>query len=121
MGVSMSAVVGKGNSASRADQNEAKSPAKLELVGNEPTMEQVRELLFGQTQRSNEKRAQELDGIIQALRREMIEKFAAAESRMDEMAHETARRHATTVDAIGTAISDLGAQVRKLVEPPRGK
>ena len=105
----------------RVEQAETKDVARGETMPVDPTIDQVRELLFGHTQRSNEKRDQELNQTIDALRREMLEKFAAVEARMDEMAHETARRHATTVDAIGSAIADLGAHVRKLAESSGGK
>jgi hypothetical protein len=105
----------------RVEQIETKDGARGETMPVDPTIDQVRELLFGHTQRANEKRDQELNQTIDALRREMLEKFAAMEARMDEMAHETARRHASTVDAIGSAIADLGAHVRKLAESSGGK
>jgi len=101
---------------SRAEQEEPKASQKAEAPVD-PTMEQVRELLFGQTQRANEQRDKELNATIDALRREMLERFAAMEARMDEAAHETAQRHAASVDAIGAAIAEVGAHVRKLAEP----
>ena len=93
--------------------------AKLPAV--EPTIDQVRELLFGQTQRVNEARTQELNQAIDVLRREMLERFAAVDQRMEELTQATTNRHVSTIEAIGTAISDLGAQVRKLVETPSRK
>jgi hypothetical protein len=117
----MSSVARKGNSMSRVEQIEPKPVARMDSNGSEPTMEQVRELLFGQTQRANDQRALELNQTIDALRAEMIERFAAMEARMEERAVETARRHSSTIEAIGVAISDLGAQVRKLAEAPTRK
>ncbi len=117
----MSSVVSRGNSTSRGDQAEPKSSSKAEAQPVDPTIDQVRELLFGHAQRTNEQRDKELNQTIDALRRDMLERFASVEARMDELAHETSRRHATTVDAIGAAIADLGAHVRKLAEPPTRK
>lgn len=94
---------------------------KMDNSAADPTIEQVRELLFGHTQRSNEQRHNELNQAIDALRRDMLERFAAVEARMDQMALDTERRHATTVEAIGSAIADLGVYVRKLAEPPARK
>ncbi len=117
----MSSVARKGQSMSRVEQVEPKQPAKVETAAAEPSIDQVRELLFGQTQRANEQRAQELNQAIDGLRNEMIERFRAMEARMEEAAVETARRHASTIDSIGLAIGDLGAQVRKLAGPAGGK
>jgi hypothetical protein len=117
----MSSVARKGNSMSRVEQIEPKVVAKVEPSAAEPTMEQVRELLFGQTQRSNEQRAQDLHAMIEAMGRDMKAQFAAVEATMQEAFVETARRHSTTIEAIGAALTDLGAQVRKLAEPPSRK
>jgi len=117
----MSSVVSRGGPGPRGEQAEGKPGAKPDAAGVDPTIEQVRELLFGQAQRTNEQRDKELNQTIDALRREMMERFAAMEARMDELAHETTRRHSTTVEAIGSAIADLGAHVRKLAEPPARK
>ena len=106
---------------SRVEQIEPKQAAKVDQPAAEPSIDQVRELLFGQTQRANEQRAQELNQGIEALRHEMLERFKAMETRMEEAAVETARRHAATIDSIGVAIGDLGAQVRKLAGPAGGK
>jgi hypothetical protein len=86
-----------------------------------PTIEQVRELLFGDAQRSTSQKHAELDAAIEALRRDMLERFAMLESRMADMERETDRRHAAAIDAIGVALTDLGAHVRKLAEPARGR
>lgn len=120
----MTSVARKNNSTTRADligRPEAVEEEKMENGAADPTIDQVRELLFGQTQRSNDQRHREIDATIAELRKEMLERFAAVEARMDQMALDTERRHATTVDAIGSAIADLGAHVRKLAEPPARK
>ena len=106
---------------SRVEQIEPKSAAKAESAAAEPTIDQVRELLFGQSQRANEARAQEINQTIEALRRDLLDRFAVMDQRIEELAQATTSRHVATVEAIGSAISDLGAQIRKLVEPPARK
>ena len=83
----------------------------------EPTIEQVRELLFGEKHRSNEQQHRDIEASIEALQRDMLERFAMLESRMADTERETERRHAAAIDGIGTALTDLGAHVRKLAEP----
>jgi hypothetical protein len=94
--------------------NEAATPPA------EPTIEQVRELLFGEARRSTQKKHEEIDAAIGVLRREMLERFAAIEARMADMHREAETRHAATIDCIGLALSDLGAHVRKLADPKSG-
>lgn len=106
---------------SRAEQIEEKAVVNAEPRAAEPSIDQVRELLFGQTQRSNDKRAQELQQTIDALRQDMMERFAAMEARMEQASLDAALRHANAIDAIGAAIGDLGAHVRKLAETSGGK
>ncbi len=120
----MSNAAKKTHPARRAALLEHKDDLNMEKNGPmpvDPTIDQVRELLFGHTQRSNEQRDAELNQTIDTLRREMLERFAAVEARMDQMAVETERRHSTTIAAIGLAIADLGAHVSKLAEGPGRK
>ncbi len=102
---------------SGVEQFDQKAKSKQSAAAD-PTIDQVRELLFGQTQRSNEARTQELNQSIEALRREMLERFAAMDQRIEELTQATTKRHLGTVEAIGSAISALGAQISKLAEPP---
>ena len=82
-----------------------------------PTIDQVRELLFGENHRSNEQQHRDIEASVEALRRDMLERFAMLESRVADVEREAERRHATTIDGIGAALTDLGAHVRKLAEP----
>ena len=82
-----------------------------------PTIDQVRELLFGETHRSNEQQHRDIETAMEALRRDMLERFSMLETKLADAERETERRHATTIDGIGSALSDLGAHVRKLAEP----
>jgi hypothetical protein len=83
----------------------------------QPTIDQVRELLFGETHRSNEQQHRDIEASGEALKRDMLERFAMLESRMADMEREAERRHAAAIDGIGAALTDLGAHVRKLAEP----
>lgn len=82
-----------------------------------PTIDQVRELLFGENHRSNEQQHRDIEAVVESLRRDMLERFAMLETRVADVEREAERRHATTIDGIGAALSDLGAHVRKLSEP----
>ena len=113
----MSRVARKDNHMARADQIEKVVPANAAAPAPEPTIEQVRELLFGEKQRSNEQQHRDIEASIEVLRRDMTERFAMMEARMADMDREIERRHATTIDGIGMALADLGAHVRKLAEP----
>lgn len=83
----------------------------------QPTIDQVRELLFGDTHRSTEQKHRDMETNVEALRRDMLERFAMLESRMADMERDSERRHAAAIDGIGVALTDLGAHVRKLAEP----
>ena len=117
----MSRAARKETTMARAEQIEKAVPVNGTAPGPEPTIEQVRELLFGEKHRSNEQQHRDIEASIEGLRRDMLERFAMLESRMADMDREVERRHATTIDGIGMALADLGAHVRKLAEPRGGK
>ncbi len=116
----MTSVARKESAMARADQKETVVPLNGGSPAAEPTIDQVRELLFGEKHRSNEQQHRDIEASIETLRRDMLERFSMLESRMADMERETERRHAAAVDGIGVALTDLGAHVRKLAEP-RGK
>ena len=116
----MSRVARKETHMARAESNEKTAPVNGQAPAPEPTIEQVRELLFGEKQRSNEQQHRDIEASIEALRRDMMERFAMLESRVADLDREVESRHATTIDGIGMALADLGAHVRKLAEP-RGR
>ena len=103
---------------SEAAQANPESAAPLDAGA---VVEQVRELLFGEKQRSNEQQHRDIEASIESLRRDMLERFAMLESRVADLDREVEARHASTIDGIGLALADLGAHVRKLAEPRRGK
>jgi hypothetical protein len=83
-------------------------------AGGPDPMEQVRELLFGEAQRSTEQSFQALDAKLEAMRADFLSRIAALESRLVDLARDTEHNRAASVDAIGAAISQLGATVQNL-------
>jgi hypothetical protein len=77
-------------------------------------MEQVRDLLFGDAQRSTERQFRAMDEKIEAMRRDFLERFTLLESLLDDLARETENSRMASVDAIGSAIAQLGATVQNL-------
>jgi len=75
---------------------------------------QVRELLFGETRRSTEDQIHALEARVDKLRDEMLDLVADLETRLNALRHDAEHNHATTVDAIGAAIGQLGATVQSL-------
>jgi hypothetical protein len=104
----------------RADQKENVVSLNPTAGTPEATIEQVRELLFGDKQRGNDQRHRDIEAAIEALRHDMLERFSMLESRVADVEREAERRHAAAIDGIGSALSDLGAHIRKLAEP-RGR
>ncbi|MBN9082066.1 MAG: hypothetical protein BGP04_08965 [Rhizobiales bacterium 62-17] len=82
------------------------------------TIDQVRELLFGESNRGIDQRLTQLDGKLEAkvdaLHAEILVRLQQIETRLDELQRDTEERRLTTIDDIGRAITDLGATVRNL-------
>ena len=88
-----------------------------EIGGGAPAvdpMEQVRELLFGEAKRTAEHNFQALDEKIEAMRADFLARFAELESRLVDLARDTEQNQAASVNAIGSAIAQLGATVQNL-------
>lgn len=94
------------------------SPRAGDGAASDP-MEQVRELLFGETQRANSEHMRAIDEKIDALRADFAERLASLESRLVDLARETERSQAASVNAIGGAIAQLGATIQNM--SARGK
>jgi hypothetical protein len=77
-------------------------------------IDQVRELLFGETKRSTEQNLSGLEQKMEAMRASMLERFSEVESRIAELTRETERAQAAAIDDIGSAISQLGATIRNM-------
>jgi uncharacterized protein involved in exopolysaccharide biosynthesis len=70
-------------------------------------IDQVRNLLFGEMQRENEKRIATLEAQLRELHMTMERRLAA-------MAAETAASHANFVNALGAAVAELGQHISGL-------
>jgi hypothetical protein len=77
-------------------------------------MEQVRELLFGEAKRTTQDHMLAMEGRIEAMRADFLERLAALENRLVDLARETERNQTASVDAIGGAIAQLGASIQNM-------
>ena len=92
------------------------APAPAPANGSDPAgvINQVRELLFGETKRASEASLTALDAKVDAMAASMRERFAEVESRMAELARDGERAQAAAIDDIGSAIAQLGASIRNM-------
>lgn len=102
-------------------RREATKPAVDDAPAADPaaTIEQVRELLFGDANRTLDQRANQLDAKIDRLAAEMNERFNQVERRISELQAQTEERHLSSISDIGDAISQLGATIRGMGAPGR--
>lgn len=77
-------------------------------------MEQMRELLFGATKRETDGQLAALELRFEEMRKEVLARFEALESRLLEISLESEKNQAASLDAIGEAIGELGAAVKKM-------
>jgi hypothetical protein len=77
-------------------------------------IEQVRELLFGETKRSTESRLDDIDRKIEMLRDDLAARFATLEARLVDQGRNTETKHNQSIDNIGQAIAELGATIKAL-------
>jgi len=82
-------------------------------------MDQVRELLFGEARRASDAQAHAIEQRLEAMRADFLERLATLESRLVDLARETERSQAASINAIGGAIAQLGATVQNM--SARGK
>jgi len=83
-------------------------------AGAPDPMDQVRELLFGEARRTTEQNFNALDSKLEAMRADFLARLSVLESRLADLARDTETNRAASVDAIGAAISQLGATVQNL-------
>ncbi len=99
--------------------------ASLALVSNGAgnqvgVIDQVRELLFGETKRTTEQGLKALEERLEALTATMEARFSEVESRMAQAQSDAERSQASAIDDIGAAIAQLGANIRNM-SGARGK
>lgn len=98
----------------RNDKTAVKNDPELPAMNNPGAIDQVRELLFGESKRSHEARLDDIDRKIEMLRDDLAARYASLEARLAEQGRDTDRKHTDTIDNIGQAIADLGASIRTL-------
>ena len=81
-------------------------------------IEQVRELLFGDHRRSTEGSLKGLEDRVAALTATIEARFADLERRLHEMKAETDHARDSHVDAIGSALSEIGDRIKGLTSKP---
>lgn len=102
-------------------RQQQKTPEQNTETIQNNTIDQVRDLLFGEAQRGNDQRHDQLNAAIEALRQDMAERLNMLEARMIEQDRNTEQRHAASIRGIGAAISELGEQVSKFADPSRSR
>lgn len=84
----------------------------------EDPIDQVRELLFGATKRQTDDTIrtveQRLEHRLDEIRSDMLERISVLESRLVELSRDTENNRAASVEAIGSAISQLGATIQSM-------
>jgi predicted phage gp36 major capsid-like protein len=93
-------------------------PAAAEAERN--ALDQVRELLFGETRRSSDQRHDDLNAHLEAIADEFRARFDKLEASVEALARDTEQRRLGAIETIGSAIADLGAHIRKLGTPRSG-
>jgi hypothetical protein len=83
-------------------------------------MEQVRELLFGESKRSTEQNLQALDEKLEALRADLLARLSALENQLIQLARDTEDNRAASIHAVGSAIAQIGATVQNLSAQRKG-
>jgi predicted phage gp36 major capsid-like protein len=83
-------------------------------------LDQVRELLFGDTRRSTDQRHDDLTAHVESIADELRARFDKLEATVDVLARDTEQRRLQGIEAIGSAIADLGAHIKKLGSPRSG-
>ncbi|QGM46302.1 hypothetical protein [Methylocystis heyeri] len=83
-------------------------------------MEQVRELLFGESKRSTEQNLQALDEKLEAMRADLLARLSALENQLIQLARDTEDNRAASIHAVGSAIAQLGATVQNLSAQRKG-
>ena len=84
------------------------------------TIDQVRELLFGEARRTTDHRHEDLNTKVDALAAEFRARFDKVEASIAALTRETEVRRLSGIESIGSAIADLGAHIKKLGAPRTG-
>ena len=95
-----------------AAEDTLRAVSQAALRGN--PIDQVRELLFGDAQRTNDNRIATLDGAMRAMELRLIERLDGIDRRIDELSQRTKADQASALRSVGAAIEEVGRQITAL-------
>jgi hypothetical protein len=104
------------NPAPNSAPNHAPAPSEAERNA----IDQVRELLFGETRRTTDHRLEDLNTKVDALAAEFRARFDKMETVIAALTRDTEARRLQGIEQIGGALADLGAHIKKLGAPRSG-
>lgn len=102
-----------GNGMSQTESAESIANSLANATRSDP-MDQVRELLFGETKRETQTNLRAVETRLDDVRADLLERISLLEARLVELARDTETNRANTVNAIGDAISQLGASIQAM-------
>ena len=85
-----------------------------EVEAERNAIDQVRDLLFGDTRRATDHRLEDVNTKVEALAAELRARFDKLESALAALTRDTESRRLHGIDQIGGALADLGAHIKKL-------
>ena len=104
----------KASSSAVSAATDIASAANANGASQAGVIDQVRELLFGETKRTTEQNLKALEDKVDALTAHMNARFSELESQLAEAKREAERSQASAIDDIGAAIAQLGANIRNM-------
>jgi hypothetical protein len=80
------------------------------------TIDQVRELLYGEAMRTHGRRLENANEMMSALEQRMLKRFSEVETSIEALARLLRMEQSASVRAIGGAIVEMGRQITSLSE-----
>lgn len=93
---------------------ESAAAAKAPSEAERNAIDQVRELLFGETRRTTDHRLEDVNTKLDALAAELRARFDKLEAALAALTREAESRRLQGIEQIGGALADLGAHIKKL-------
>lgn len=96
---------------------QAATPGQPNAAESNP-LDQVRELLFGDSNRKYDGNIAELNDALRLLEHRLVDRLDGIDRRLDELARRTEVEQAQTIRSIGAAIEEVGRQISALATKP---
>lgn len=77
-------------------------------------MDQIRDLLFGEFQRQNEQRVNQLEARIRQLETDVQRRLDALQARLEALSGESQAERRSAFDELARGIHDLGERIRQI-------